>query len=89
MKLKFKSIIFFLLFAVLLSSCTDDEIDPTQTADLGIEITASDEAPNAGTNVTFTITATNNGPLDATEVKVIDKIPSGYNYISNETSLGT
>ncbi|MWB94738.1 leucine-rich repeat protein [Flavobacterium sp. GA093] len=89
MEFKFKSIIFFLLTVVLLSSCTDDDaVDPTQTADLGIEITASDEVLNAGTNVTFTLTATNNGPLDATEVTVVNKIPSGYTYVSAETTSG-
>ena len=89
MEFKFKSIIFFLLTVVLLSSCTDDDaVDPTQTADLGIEITVSDEAPNAGTNVTFTLTATNNGPLDATEVTVVNKMPSGYTYVSMETTSG-
>lgn len=45
--------------------------------------------PFAESNVDFTITLTNNGPSDATGVKVEDMLPNGYNYVSSSTSIGS
>jgi uncharacterized repeat protein (TIGR01451 family) len=89
MEFKFKTVVVVLLTS-LLFSCNndDDEIDPTQTADLSIEAATSSNAPNAGTNVVFTFTARNNGPLNATEVAVTNKIPTGYTFVSAETISG-
>ncbi|MCA1744489.1 MAG: DUF11 domain-containing protein, partial [Bacteroidales bacterium] len=52
-------------------------------ADLGIEMTVSDGPYYVGNQVTFNITATNNGPNDATGVTVTTLLPDGYSYESH------
>ncbi|MEQ6118004.1 DUF11 domain-containing protein, partial [Reichenbachiella sp. MALMAid0571] len=59
---------------------------PVPQTDLSIVKTASDATPNVGDNVTFTLTVTNNGPSDATGVRVDDLLPSGYSYVSDDGS---
>ena len=54
-------------------------------ADLGLEKTMSDTAPEVGDVVTFTIVVTNDGPNDATGVDVRDRVPAGYTGITNPT----
>jgi large repetitive protein len=59
-------------------------------ADLSINKTADITSPSDwGTNITFTITVTNDGPDDATGVQVYDPVPSGFTYVSNTPSQGT
>ncbi|MCL2470612.1 MAG: hypothetical protein FWF25_02570, partial [Propionibacteriaceae bacterium] len=48
----------------------------TQQADLSITKTASPGPFTPGTQVTYTLTATNNGPSDATGVNLTDVVPS-------------
>jgi LPXTG-site transpeptidase (sortase) family protein len=60
-----------------------------QAADIAITKTVSNAAPALGSNVTFTITATNNGPSDATGVVVTDLLPAGLTYVSSAASVGT
>lgn len=88
MKFNLKRIIFLLVSVLLLSCSKDEDIDPKNTSDLSITVEADTDTPTVGTNLIFTLTATNNGPLDATDVVVKDKIPSGFTIVDFETSLG-
>lgn len=58
-----------------------------QSADLSITKTHTGNF-KAGSNGTFTITATNNGPSDAATATVTDTLPTGLTYVS-ATSTGT
>ncbi len=57
-------------------------------ADLSLTNTIDNPNPVIGTPVVFTITVTNNGPDDATNVSVKDALPVGLSY-SSDTSGGT
>jgi len=48
--------------------------------DLVMDKQVSDSAPNENTVVTYTLTVTNNGPSNATNVVVTDIVPSGVTY---------
>lgn len=55
---------------------------PALESDLAITKMVDNMIPVVGTNVTFTITAFNNGPNDDTGVVVTDILPSGYAFVS-------
>ena len=57
--------------------------------DLSVVKTISNSTPTVGSNVTFTLTATNNGPDTATLVVINDVLPSGYTLVSTTPSAGT
>ena len=60
-----------------------------QAADIGLTKTVSNPTPNQGSNVTFTVTATNHGPSAATGVVVGDLLPAGLSFVSAAPSVGT
>jgi LPXTG-site transpeptidase (sortase) family protein len=60
-----------------------------QAADIGITKTVDNASPNLGSNVTFTITATNHGPSNATAVQVTDLLPAGLTFVSANPSSGS
>jgi uncharacterized repeat protein (TIGR01451 family) len=62
---------------------------PWPLADVGVTKMVNNTTPNVGTNVTFTIVATNYGPSNATGANVSDLLPSGYTYVSHTVSTGT
>jgi uncharacterized repeat protein (TIGR01451 family) len=62
---------------------------PVASADLAVVKTASNPNPTVGTNVTFTIVVSNNGPSAADAVVVNDALPSGYTFVSANPSTGT
>ncbi len=42
-----------------------------------------------GSDIMFTVTAKNQGTIDDTNVYVVDKLPTGYTYVSSTASSGT
>ena len=43
---------------------------------------------NVGSNITFTVTVSNNGPSNATNVAVLDQLPAGFTYVSDAARQG-
>ncbi|WP_188407890.1 DUF11 domain-containing protein, partial [Hyunsoonleella pacifica] len=79
----------------------DDDNDPTtggddddedtaevtiQSADLSLAKTVVPTDVSIGDTVTFTIEVSNDGPDDATNIEVLDQLPSGYTYQSDDAS---
>jgi len=71
-----------------LTNNADDVGFTPQQADLAVEKTVSDETPNVGDPITYTITLTNNGPDTATNVTVHDLLPAGLTLVSADPSQG-
>ncbi len=59
------------------------------SADIGMTMTSNKPNPAVGTNVTFTIKASNGGPDNATGVKVTDLLPAGLSFVSATPTQGT
>ncbi len=60
------------------------------TADLSFSMTGSPNPVGTGNNLTYSITATNNGPLVATNVVLTDILPfSNVTFVSASASQGT
>lgn len=57
---------------------------PVNVIDLSLEKTVDNTTPDTGSNINFTIQVTNAGPGDATNVQVIDQLPSGFTYVSDD-----
>ncbi|HMM68383.1 MAG TPA: hypothetical protein PKC03_15720, partial [Dokdonella sp.] len=58
-------------------------------ADIALAKSVDNALPNVGENVIFTVTATNNGPSDATGVLVTDGLPAGLAFVSASASQGS
>ena len=69
------------------SSCIT--LTPIQAVDIELTKDVSNTKPIAGTNVDFTINVSNDGLSTANGVQVVDLLPSGYNFVSATTTLGT
>ncbi|MEQ8676771.1 MAG: PKD domain-containing protein [Aggregatilineales bacterium] len=59
------------------------------SADMSISKVVNNPTPNVGNTIIYTLTATNNGPVNATGVQVNDLLPVGVTYVSNTASQGT
>ena len=57
-------------------------------ADLVIAKTVSDGTPDEGDTITYTITLTNNGPAQATNIVVTDVVPGGVTYVAASIAGG-
>src|SRR5207248_2145700 len=74
------------------NAANDTATDPTTVtsqADIGIAKSASSGSVTVGSNVTFTITASNLGPSNASGVVVTDLLPAGLTFVSAVPSQGT
>ena len=56
------------------------------SADIAVTKTVNNATPDYLGNVVFTVTVTNNGPDDATGVSLSDLLPTGLNWISDDSS---
>ena len=56
--------------------------------DLKTEKTVDNPSPSEGATIVYTLKVTNNGPSDATNVSLTDKLPTGVTYVSH-TGDGT
>jgi uncharacterized repeat protein (TIGR01451 family) len=74
------------------ASGEDDRATVTITptiADLSLTKAVNNASQSTGQNVTFTVTVTNAGPDQATNVAVTDLLPSGLTFVSSTPSQGT
>ena len=73
----------------------EDDQDDARIAISGLDLqvvkTVTENTPNEGGNVTYTLQATNNGPGNATGVEVVDDINglAGVTYASHSAATGT
>ncbi|WP_213196748.1 DUF11 domain-containing protein [Cloacibacterium caeni] len=58
-------------------------------SDLRVTKTVSNATPTEGSNIVFTVTASNLGASNNSNVTVNDLLPSGYTYFSHTASTGT
>ncbi len=68
---------------------TATAVETPQQADVAIAKTVSNSAPNVGDTITYTITVTDNGPDNATNVNITDALPAGLVPISASPSVGS
>jgi len=64
-------------------------VDTSLGADLAVTKTDSPDPVQVGTNLTYTLTVTNNGPNEATGVTLTDTLPTGVTFVSATPSQGT
>jgi uncharacterized repeat protein (TIGR01451 family) len=55
---------------------------PAPSADVSVTKTDSPDPVTAGSDITYTITVTNNGPADADIVQITDAVPAGTSFVS-------
>uniref|UniRef100_UPI00261057FD T9SS type B sorting domain-containing protein n=1 Tax=uncultured Aquimarina sp. TaxID=575652 RepID=UPI00261057FD len=65
-----------------------EDIIVNNDADLIVSKTVSNSSPNEGEIITYTITVTNNGVAQATNLMVNDQLPAGVTYINDIPSQG-
>jgi uncharacterized repeat protein (TIGR01451 family) len=75
-------------FAAGNNSGTDNDTAITPGADLGVTQADAPDPVNAGATITYTLTATNNGPLTAQDVTIQDNTPAGTTFLSATPSTG-
>jgi len=57
-------------------------VNDDKGVDIEIDKLVSNASPNVGDVVTFTIEATNNGPDNATDVRIVDVVKPGFGYVA-------
>jgi uncharacterized repeat protein (TIGR01451 family) len=58
-------------------------------ADLAVTKTFAPNPPVVGSSITFTVTVTNNGPAETTNVTVQDSLATGYTFVSATAPQGS
>src|ERR1700730_9295623 len=66
-----------------------DLTNVVSSADIAVTKIASSGTVTVGSNVTFTVTVTNNGPSDATGVQITDPLPPGLTFVASTPSQGS
>jgi len=61
----------------------------TNSADVSLTKSAAPSSTAAGTQITYTLQATNSGPSNATAVVVNDPVPAGQSVVSATSTAGT
>ncbi len=61
----------------------------TSRADLAVIKTVNNPNPQPGSNITYTVSVTNNGPDTATGVQITDELPPGLTFVSAAPNQGT
>ncbi|MDO8569206.1 MAG: DUF5011 domain-containing protein [bacterium] len=69
--------------------CTVNCDGGSLSANLTVTKTSDKSTANVSDTVTYTVTLTNNGPNNATGVSLTDTIPSGLNFVSASSTLGS
>lgn len=64
-------------------------VEPIPTADLTVTISDSPDPLPVGNTLSYTITVTNNGPNNSSNVTVTDTLPVGVSFVSSSASQGT
>src|SRR5262249_38289044 len=64
-------------------------INGLPSADVGVNLTADNAAPNLGDPVVFTVSASNAGPQNATGVAITDLLPAALTFVSATPSQGS
>jgi len=67
----------------------DSAFIETPGTDVAVIKTVDNPTPAIGDMIVFTITATNNGVLEATSVEILDLLPSGYRFDSFTATSGS
>ena len=70
------------------SSAFTTTVNTVNFSNIGSGLTVDNASPNAGQNVTYTFTLTNNGTVPATGVTFSDLL-AGLTYVSSTTTQGT
>ena len=74
---------------IFVARVSADLLAVSSDADLAITKTDSPDPVIVGSNLTYTITVTNNGPAAATGVTVTDALPAGVTFVSTTPSQGS
>jgi len=73
----------------LLNDTATDSTNIVSSADMAIVKTGLPNPVAEGSTLTYTLTVTNNGPTNATNVTVVDALPSAVSYVSAVPSQGS